>query len=343
MPCTSQPRHDVPYDRPVDRNTRREARAAPGPPPVPETARWPADRPRCWQPAATPKRPRRHRPPAAPAPLPPPAPEPPDGRALLQGHRTVHRAREQSRSAPRRHAGVITPNELFFVRNNGGSLGIRETDWRLVIEGDAVEKGIRLSYEGIRSLPAQDADRLSRVRREPPGDVRPGPGAARRRNPVGYRRHRERGLARRPPRRRVGTGGDHRDRGVRPPDRARRGGAGGRFPAGAAGGEGPCRRAPRLRAQRRAAAAGPRVSVTGPGPRLGREFQHQVARPDRGLERAPLDPEQHEFLRPDRRQLSAGGPGNGPGRHGPDDQERPRPALAGGTRPRASHSPIRVG
>ena len=38
--------------------------------------------------------------------------------------------------------GVITPNELFFVRNNGGSLGIRETDWRLVIEGDAVEKGI---------------------------------------------------------------------------------------------------------------------------------------------------------------------------------------------------------
>ncbi|MDE2882317.1 MAG: sulfite oxidase, partial [Acidobacteriota bacterium] len=47
-----------------------------------------------------------------------------------------------------------TPNELFFVRNNGGSLGIRETDWRLVVEGDAVEKGIRISYEGIRSLPA---------------------------------------------------------------------------------------------------------------------------------------------------------------------------------------------
>ena len=50
--------------------------------------------------------------------------------------------------------GVITPNELFFVRNNGGSLGIRETDWRLVIEGDAVEKGIAISYDGLRSLPS---------------------------------------------------------------------------------------------------------------------------------------------------------------------------------------------
>ena len=48
---------------------------------------------------------------------------------------------------------VITPNELFFVRNNGGSLGIRADDWRLVVEGDAVENPIELSCDEIRSLP----------------------------------------------------------------------------------------------------------------------------------------------------------------------------------------------
>ena len=50
--------------------------------------------------------------------------------------------------------GLITPNDLFFVRNNGGSLGIREGDWRLVIEGNAAENPLELSYDDVRNLPA---------------------------------------------------------------------------------------------------------------------------------------------------------------------------------------------
>ena len=156
---------------------------------------------------------------------------------------------------------------------------------------------------------------------------------------MGYRRHRERSLARRPPRRRAGAGGGHPGRGLGPAHRARFRGAGRGIPAGPPGGEGARRRAPRLRAERRAATAGPRVSGAGAGARLGGKLQHQVARQDRGLERAALDPEQHRFLRADRPRLPARRQGDGAGRHRADDQERPRPALASGTRPGASRPP----
>ena len=36
--------------------------------------------------------------------------------------------------------GLITPNRLFFVRNNSTSLDLDAADWRLSVEGDAVSE-----------------------------------------------------------------------------------------------------------------------------------------------------------------------------------------------------------
>ena len=51
--------------------------------------------------------------------------------------------------------GLITPNRLFFVRNNSASLGLDLSDWRLVVEGDAVAEPLELTYGDIRSLPSR--------------------------------------------------------------------------------------------------------------------------------------------------------------------------------------------
>lgn len=52
-----------------------------------------------------------------------------------------------------RMEGVITPSELFFVRNNAPSVQVDVGSWRLVVEGDAVARRLSLSYEEIRRLP----------------------------------------------------------------------------------------------------------------------------------------------------------------------------------------------
>ena len=49
--------------------------------------------------------------------------------------------------------GLITPIQYFFVRNNSVSLDLDAENWRLIIEGDAVEQPIELTYQDIRSLP----------------------------------------------------------------------------------------------------------------------------------------------------------------------------------------------
>ena len=49
--------------------------------------------------------------------------------------------------------GLITPNHLFFVRNNSVSLGMDVANWRLSVEGDAVTTPLELSYDDIRNLP----------------------------------------------------------------------------------------------------------------------------------------------------------------------------------------------
>ena len=51
--------------------------------------------------------------------------------------------------------GLITPSELFFVRNNSVSLEVNAASWRLQIEGDAVEKPLELSYADIRGMQAK--------------------------------------------------------------------------------------------------------------------------------------------------------------------------------------------
>ena len=51
--------------------------------------------------------------------------------------------------------GLITPNDLFFVRNNSTSVDLSVDDWSLVVEGDAVEQRLDLSYDDIRRLPSR--------------------------------------------------------------------------------------------------------------------------------------------------------------------------------------------
>ncbi|MCY4355461.1 MAG: molybdopterin-dependent oxidoreductase [Truepera sp.] len=51
--------------------------------------------------------------------------------------------------------GLITPNHLFFVRNNSSSLSLNASEWRLYLEGDAVTEPLELSYNDIRSLPSR--------------------------------------------------------------------------------------------------------------------------------------------------------------------------------------------
>ena len=51
--------------------------------------------------------------------------------------------------------GLITPNRLFFVRNNSVSIGLDAATWRLSIEGDAVVKPLELTYEQITGLPSR--------------------------------------------------------------------------------------------------------------------------------------------------------------------------------------------
>ena len=51
--------------------------------------------------------------------------------------------------------GLITPNDLFFVRNNSSSVKVSVGDWSLVIEGDAVNQRLDLSYDDILRLPSR--------------------------------------------------------------------------------------------------------------------------------------------------------------------------------------------
>jgi sulfane dehydrogenase subunit SoxC len=51
--------------------------------------------------------------------------------------------------------GLITPNELFFVRNNAPTPRLDAATYRLRVEGDAVEQPIELSYEDVLRLPSR--------------------------------------------------------------------------------------------------------------------------------------------------------------------------------------------
>ena len=51
--------------------------------------------------------------------------------------------------------GLTTPNHLFFVRNNSASIDLKASDWRLSVEGDAVEEPMELTYDDIKRLPSR--------------------------------------------------------------------------------------------------------------------------------------------------------------------------------------------
>ena len=51
--------------------------------------------------------------------------------------------------------GMLTPNRLFFVRNNSVSLDLDAGDWRLIVEGDAISEPLELTYAEIRNLPTR--------------------------------------------------------------------------------------------------------------------------------------------------------------------------------------------
>ena len=51
--------------------------------------------------------------------------------------------------------GLLTPNHLFFVRNNSVSPEVNLRDWRLTVAGDGIENPLQLTYTELRSLPSR--------------------------------------------------------------------------------------------------------------------------------------------------------------------------------------------
>ena len=51
--------------------------------------------------------------------------------------------------------GLLTPNHLFFVRNNSVSPEVNPRDWRLSVEGDGVENPLLLTYHEVWNLPSR--------------------------------------------------------------------------------------------------------------------------------------------------------------------------------------------
>ena len=51
--------------------------------------------------------------------------------------------------------GLITPQRLFFVRNNSVSLDVDAAHWRLSVEGDAVGRPRELSYADLLNMPSR--------------------------------------------------------------------------------------------------------------------------------------------------------------------------------------------
>lgn len=58
-----------------------------------------------------------------------------------------------------RHAGV-TPNEAFFVRSHGTTALIDVRKWRLVVDGDGVERPLVLTYDDLLRMPSRSVTRF---------------------------------------------------------------------------------------------------------------------------------------------------------------------------------------
>ncbi|MGH7561221.1 MAG: sulfite oxidase [Gemmatimonadales bacterium] len=51
--------------------------------------------------------------------------------------------------------GLLTPNELFFVRNHASTPRLDAAAWRLRVDGDGVERPFDLSYDDLMRLPSR--------------------------------------------------------------------------------------------------------------------------------------------------------------------------------------------
>ncbi len=54
-----------------------------------------------------------------------------------------------------RLGGFITPNDLFFVRNNSRSIDVDAETYVLQVTGDAIDRPLTLSYDDLRNLPSR--------------------------------------------------------------------------------------------------------------------------------------------------------------------------------------------
>ncbi len=59
--------------------------------------------------------------------------------------------------------GLITPNELFFVRNHSATPRVNPDTYRLTIGGDGVGRSVELSYADLRGLPSESVVGIRRV------------------------------------------------------------------------------------------------------------------------------------------------------------------------------------
>ena len=228
--------------------------------------------------------------------------------------------------------GMLTPNRLFFVRNNSVSLDLDADHWRLIVEGDAVSEPLELTYQEIRSLPSRTLTSYL----ECAGNHRAMfnllngleasgtqwmTGAVGNGEWVGAQLRDVLTLAGIQPNAvsvlLVGLDVESPEDGFRyvlPVEKAMDPDT---LVAYALNGGN--------------AAQGPRL----PGPRpctgMGGQRQRQVAGPHRRFVGTDVDPEQHHVLHAHRRCVPTTGRIAGPAGHRAGDQERPGPALAGGT------------
>ena len=194
----------------------------------------------------------------------------------------VHGTNAETRWEALRGTGSLTPVSKFFVRNHTSTPLLDATSWRLEIHGSGVARPLSLSLRDLRALPSCSVEAViecagngrSFFTTQQGQTVSGTPwklgavGNARWRGVslglllrlAGLRRSAVDVLPRGP-----GRGVRHRRREPGP-------GA-----APAAGREGPGRRAGRVRDERRAAAARPRVPGAAGGAGLGRDRAHQVA------------------------------------------------------------------
>lgn len=66
-----------------------------------------------------------------------------------------HETNAETRIEALAGAGYLTPNEMFFVRNNSATPVLDAAAWRLAVGGPGVERPFELTYDELLSLPSR--------------------------------------------------------------------------------------------------------------------------------------------------------------------------------------------